>query len=127
MSEKFVFDGKIYKAVPVKDGDSHCEKCAFDYCRECEYVPEIPECDSKMRDDGKDVYFVEARTNFDRITESPEAMAEKLVYSAWDGFHGYRWSGIVNGIRFAFNTKEEAITATLKWLNKEDGNEKTNP
>lgn len=66
-------------------------------------------------------------TNFDRITESPEAMAEKLVYSAWDGFHGDRWSGIVNGIRFAFNTKEEAITATLKWLNKEDGNEKTNP
>ena len=58
-------------------------------------------------------------TNFEKITESPEALAEQLVYSSWDGFNGNRWSGIVNGIRYAFNTKEEAVTATLEWLNKE--------
>ena len=38
------------------------------------------------------------------------------------------WFGVTGkGIRESFNTKEEAVTATLEWLNKEDGNEKTNP
>lgn len=67
-------------------------------------------------------------TNFDRITESPEAMAEQLVYSYYDEFDGDKWFGVTGkGIRESFNTKEEAITATLKWLNMEAENEKTNP
>lgn len=120
MNEKFVFDGKIYKVIPVKDGEKHCDKCAFDYCRECEYVPEIPECDSKMRDDGEDVYFVEARTNFDRITESPEALAKQMVYPSLDEFYGEVWFGITgNKIRESFKNKEEAVAATLKWLKEE--------
>lgn len=81
MNEKFLFEGKLYKSVPVKDGEKHCEKCAFDYCRECEYVPEIPECDRTARTDGKDVYFIEAKTNFDRITKSPKTLAEFIMYA----------------------------------------------
>lgn len=126
MNEKFTFNGKIYKAVPVKDGDSLCEKCAFNHFGECEYVAEIPECDSKMRDDGKDVYFVESKTNFDRITESPEALAKKVLYLVTDKYDdGTEWhSVLVNG---GWRTREEAVTATLKWLNMEAENEKTNP
>lgn len=114
------FDGKIYKAVPVKDGDSHCEKCAFNHCGECEYVAEIPQCDRIARTDGKDVYFIETKTNFDRITESQEALAEQMVYSAFDEFDGNEWFGITgNKIRESFKNKEEAVAATLKWLNEE--------
>lgn len=59
-------------------------------------------------------------TNFEQITESPEALAEQMVYSAWDGFNGYLWSGVKStGIRHAFKTKEDAVAATLKWLNEE--------
>ena len=119
MKEVFTFDGKHYKTVALKNGEEHCEKCSFNECRECEYSPAIPACDADKREDGLNIYFVSLKTNFDRITESPEALAEQLVYSSWDGFHGDRWSGIVNGIRFAFNTKKEAVTATLKWLNEE--------
>ena len=118
MNEKFTFNGKIYKAVPVKDGDSHCEKCAFNHCGECEYVAEIPQCDRIARTDGKDVYFIETKTNFDRITESPEALAEKVVYLVTDKYDdGTEWhSVLVNG---GWRTREEAVAETLKWLNKE--------
>lgn len=120
MNEKFVFDGKIYKVIPVKDGEKHCEKCAFDKYRECEYVAVIPECDSHMRDDGKDVYFIEARSNFDRITVSPEALAEQLVYHHYDEFNGNEWFGVTgDGIRESFKTRDEAVIATLEWLGKE--------
>ena len=59
-------------------------------------------------------------TNFEKITESPEALAEKVVYSAFDEFDGNEWFGITgNKIRESFKNKEEAVAATLEWLNEE--------
>lgn len=116
----FTFDGKYYKTVALKNGEEHCEKCAFNECSECEYSPSIPACDADKREDGLNVYFVQLKTNFDRITESQEALAKQLVYSYYDEFDGDKWFGVTGkGIRESFNTKEEAITATLKWLNME--------
>lgn len=58
-------------------------------------------------------------TNFDRITESPEALAEQLVYSAWDGFNETVFSGIVSdGIRYEYKKRKEAVAATLEWLRR---------
>ena len=57
-------------------------------------------------------------TNFDRIKESPEALAEKVVYLVTDKYDdGTEWhSVLVNG---GWRTREEAVAATIKWLNKE--------
>lgn len=59
-------------------------------------------------------------TNFEKITESPEAMAEHLVYSYYDEFDGDEWFGVTgDGIRESFKTRDEAVIATLEWLGKE--------
>lgn len=118
MKEVFTFDGKLYKTVALKNGEEHCEKCAFNECRECEYSPSIPDCDGDKREDGLNVYFVQLKTNFDRITESPEAMSGKVVYLVTDKYDdGTEWhSVLVNG---GWRTREEAVAETLKWLNKE--------
>lgn len=120
MKERFTLNGKLYKTVECKSSEEHCEKCAFGKYRECEYVAVIPECDSYMRDDGKDVYFIEARSSFDRITVSPEALAEQLVYHHYDEFNGDEWFGVTgDGIRESFKTRKESVTVTLEWLKKE--------
>ena len=63
-------------------------------------------------------------TNFEKITESPEALAEQLVYSAWDGFNETVFSGIVSdGIRYEYKKRKEAVAATLEWLRREVKNE----
>lgn len=50
-------------------------------------------------------------TLFDRITASPEVLAEKLVFPLADGW----WmSSIIDGTRFA--TRERAIAATVARL-----------
>ena len=115
----FTFDGKHYKTVALKNGEEHCEKCAFDECRQCEYSPAIPDCDGDKREDGLNVYFVQLKTNFDRITESPEELAEKVVYLVTDKYDdGTEWhSVLVNG---GWRTREEAVAETIKWLNKEE-------
>ena len=79
MNERFVFDGRCYKTVALKSGENHCEKCAFNELRECEYSPVLPYCDADKRNDGQNVYFVEAKTNFDIITASPEALSEFIM------------------------------------------------
>ena len=115
----FTFDGKHYKTVALKNGEEHCEKCAFNECRECEYSPSIPACDADKREDGLNVYFVQLKTNFDRITESPEALAEQLVYSGWEEHIGIFFSGIARkGIRHAYKTRKKAVAVTLEWLKK---------
>lgn len=59
-------------------------------------------------------------TNFDRITESPEALAEQLVYHHYDEFNGDEWFGVTgDGIRESFKTRKESVTVTLEWLKKE--------
>ena len=120
MKERINFDGKCYKTMILKPGANHCKKCAFKTYRECEYSPRIPDCGADKRDDGNDVYFVEVKTIFDRITENPKVLAEQLVYSVYDEFYGCVWFGFTNDdMREVFKTKEEAIAATLEWLNKE--------
>ena len=59
-------------------------------------------------------------TNFEQITESPEALAEQLVYHYYDEFNGDEWFGVTgDGIRESFKTRDEAVIATLEWLGKE--------
>ena len=55
--------------------------------------------------------------NFDRITADPKILAEKLVYSVWDEFNGYRWTSTV--IQCAYKRRGDAVSATLEWLGKE--------
>lgn len=117
MNERFILDGETYKTVPVKDGEKHCGKCAFKGGGDCEYSPDIPDCDAEKREDRKDVYFVKVNTNFDRITSGQKILAEKLVYSVWDEFNGYRWTSTV--IQYAYKRRGEAVAATLEWLEKE--------
>lgn len=120
MNERFILDGETYKTVPVKDGEKHCGKCAFKGGGDCEYSPDIPDCDAEKREDRKDVYFVKVNTNFDRITGDPKILAEQLVYSHYDEFYGDVWFGVTgDGIRESFKTRDEAVIATLEWLEKE--------
>lgn len=127
MNERFVFDGRCYKTVALKSGENHCEKCAFNECRECEYSPVIPYCDADKRNDGQNVYFVETKTNFDRITESPEALANAIV-RLWvrevRSFPAFVWLGIKDDDSYeTFENLLDAISKTLDWLNKEVENE----
>lgn len=57
-------------------------------------------------------------TNFENVTKTPKALAEKLVYFS-DSHHGAVWFGFArNGFREGFDSKEEAVAATLEWLGK---------
>lgn len=59
-------------------------------------------------------------TNFEQITESPEALAENLVYHRYDEFGSDEWFGVTgDGIRESFKTRENAVIATLVWLKNE--------
>lgn len=67
-------------------------------------------------------------TNFEKITESPEALAEFFVYAEvedyFDDNRNYHvlskaWLSKIIDDSVAFRTKEEAVAATIKWLNKE--------
>ena len=59
-------------------------------------------------------------TNFDRITESQEALAEKIIHLWVNDCHRFIWLGIdCNGAYKAFRKKEDAFASTLEWLNKE--------
>ena len=117
----FVFEDVPYRAEAVKPNvRNKCNKCVFKEKRECGFWRDIPYCSAECRDDGRSVVFVKATTNFDRIAESPEALAKQMVYSAFDEFDGEEWFGITgNKIRESFKNKEEAVTATVKWLNEE--------
>lgn len=62
-------------------------------------------------------YNFEEPTLFDRITESPEVLAEKLVYAVsyhWEMEFRYT-SNLIPGHK-RFNTEAEAIAATLAKL-----------
>ena len=55
-------------------------------------------------------YRFEEPTLFDRITASPEVLAEKLVYDVeWCWFSTILWNGV-------WSSKEEAIAATVEKL-----------
>ena len=77
------------------------------------------ECDSACENDWACVDFKpQGKTLFDRITASPEVLAEKLVFQfiGYDGsglFHGY-WKSTITD--WDYNTKSEAIAATVAKL-----------
>lgn len=115
----FMFNHIRYRVEEVKENDrSKCSKCAFREHRECDYWSDIPECSKACRKDGRSVVFVEAKRNFEKITASPEALAERLVYVVYDKYSdGTEWmSVIVNG---TWGSRKEAVAATLEWLGKE--------
>jgi hypothetical protein len=57
-------------------------------------------------------------TNFENVTKTPEALAEESVYVVYDKYSdGTEWMSVfVNG---AWQMREEAVAATLDWLNEE--------
>lgn len=62
-------------------------------------------------------------TNFEKITESPEALADAIV-RLWvrevRSFPAFVWLGIKDNESYeSFNKREEAVSATLEWLGKE--------
>lgn len=62
-------------------------------------------------------------TNFERITESPAALADAIV-RLWvrevRSFPAFVWLGIKDNESYeSFNKREEAVSTTLDWLNKE--------
>lgn len=62
-------------------------------------------------------------TNFDEITESPAALADAIV-RLWvrevRSFPAFVWLGIKDNESYeSFNKREEAVSTTLDWLNKE--------
>lgn len=61
---------------------------------------------------------IDIRTNFNKITESPEALADFLsrTIQLYDG--RIKWAGKTEPFQ-TFDTKSEAVTATLAWLNQE--------
>ena len=61
-------------------------------------------------------------TNFERITESPAALADAIV-RLWvrytREFPLFVWLGIKDNESYeSFNKREEAVSTTLDWLNK---------
>ena len=59
-------------------------------------------------------------TNFEKITESPEELAEKIIHLWFDTCHRFVWLGIDDdGCYEAFRKKADALESTLKYLNKE--------
>lgn len=61
---EFQFRGKTYVAVR-DDDDSGCDKCAFAFdiaCATLHLREEFPPCIAQIREDGKNVHFVEKGT-----------------------------------------------------------------
>ena len=120
MNEMFSFCGKIYKTVTFNGTEKHCENCVFRKNMECEMSSDIPYCDKAYREDGKDVYFVEAKTNFDKLTENSEILANNIVYFKNDENYKGHWYGLTGyGVHESFDSKNDALKATIDFLNSE--------
>lgn len=100
-------------------------------CSNCQFsIQDFPDLFCTVRKlSTKDGLFVTChhylpKTLFDQITQSPETLAERLVYRVWDEFEiDWVWYSTVlkasSGRDFnkvSFNTKEEAIAATVAKL-----------
>lgn len=72
----------------------------------------------EIETDGCEYYEEHAPTNFDRITESPEKLAERVVYVVTDKYSGgNEWmSAIVNG---SWLIRRAAVAATVEYLRQE--------
>lgn len=57
-------------------------------------------------------------TNFENVTKTSEALAEESVYVVYDKYSdGTEWMSVF--IEGTWRAREEAVVATLDWLNKE--------
>lgn len=57
-------------------------------------------------------------TNFENVTKTPKALAEESVYVVYDKYSdGTEWMSVF--IEGTWRTWEEAVAATVQWLNKE--------
>jgi hypothetical protein len=94
-----------------------CPWCKVDvYLTEIKHWWRCPECQTEFPERA----FPKESTLFDRITASPEVLAEKLVYR-YDGNGTWR-SFLLYG--YEFLTKAEAIAATIARLKEVDKDEK---
>ena len=112
---KFIFEGKLYKAVPSVL--RNCDECDLREC--CEY-PDVPNCASDYREDHRDVYFKQIKTNFESITNDPQTLAESIVYSDYSDSGKLLWCGLVGKNSWkGFSSKEAAMEATINYFNDE--------
>lgn len=118
MSEnKFIFEGKLYKVVPSVPGKTNCDECDL---RGVCYDPDMPYCTSDHREDHRDVYFKEIKTNFESVTIDPQTLAESIVYSDYSDSGKLLWCGLVGKNSWkGFSSKEAAMEATISYFNKE--------
>ena len=90
----------------------------------CEVNPNViqgmyycPRCDEDLTD--KDVLPM---TVFDYITESEEKLAENFICKILTEYDEYKWRGEIGSINWKseeFDTRAEAIEATIEELKKE--------
>lgn len=118
MSEnKFIFEGKLYKAVSSVPGKTNCDEC--DLKEDCQSL-DVPDCTSSYREDHRDVYFKEIKNNFESITIDPQTLAESIVYSDYSDSGKLLWCGLVGKNSWkGFPTKEAAIEVTISYFNDE--------
>lgn len=57
------------------------------------------------------------KTNYDKITESAESLAEAMVYEVWDNYYKRDFYRFLN--EKVCDTREEAIQIGIEWLQKE--------
>jgi hypothetical protein len=95
--------------------DTYCRDC-----RACKYIDGKAWCACRAKDisdvDPKcDCFRRKRPTLFDRITASPDVLAEKLVYSI-KIISGCEIMYSSNVLDICYNTKEKAIRATVAKL-----------
>ena len=95
-------------------------------CSKCRYaIQDIPEMFCMFRKlHTKDGYFENChcffpKSVFDRITSSPEVLAENFIHKILTEHDEYKWRGEIGYINWKsaeFDSKEEAIAATVAKL-----------
>ena len=91
-------------------------------CVNCKYLKDGKYCNRKKSDIFNPKifcgYWRSKPTVFDRIAQSPEVLAEKLLYAPLGEFCKLWYSTVLPGEHW--NVKEEAIAATVKKLKEVD-------
>jgi hypothetical protein len=80
-----------------------------------------PRCDEDLTDQD-----VLPMTVFDKITESVETLAENFICKILTEYDEYKWRGEIGHINWKseeFDTRAEALIATIEELKKEFNNE----
>lgn len=94
-----------------------CPECGSNNVHLATTVPHALCVCFDCRHQWKNKYKPRKKTVFQKITSSPEVLAEKLVYLVIDSYNGaanYHWRSTI--IDKAWKTKQEAIAATVARL-----------